>query len=102
LCNRESTSNCNFTIFRTNCCPCALVISQKGDVFANEELRDKNKRKLVSPLLVGVLHKVDRRMSIAVVRCRFGGTEPTICFIKKKENKIRGSSMICVPSSSKT
>jgi hypothetical protein len=41
-------------------------------------------------------------MSIAVGRCRYGGTEPTVCFIKKKEDKIRGSGMICVPSSSKT
>jgi len=73
-----------------------------GDVFADEELRNKNKRKLVSPLLVGVLHKVDRRMSIAVVTCHYGGIKPTIGFIKKREDKIRGSVMICVPSSSKT
>jgi len=53
-------------------------------------------------LLVGMLYKADRGMSIAVVRCRYGGTEPTISFIKKNEDKIRGSGMICVPSSSKT
>jgi len=56
----------------------------------------------VSLLLVGVLHNVDRGRSIAVVRCHYSGTEAAICFIKKNEDKIRGSSMICVPSSSKT
>ena len=56
----------------------------------------------MSMLVMGVLHKVERGMSIVVVRCCYGGTEPTICFIKKKEEKIRGSGMIHVPSSSKT
>jgi len=45
---------------------------------------------------------VDRGMSIAVVRCCYSGTEATVCFFKKNEDKIRGSGMICVPSSSKT
>jgi hypothetical protein len=88
-----------FTIFRTNYCPCVLVISRKGDGCADEELRDKNKRKLVSLLVMGLLHKVKRGMSIAVIRCHYGGTEPTICFIKINEDNISRSSTICVPSS---
>jgi hypothetical protein len=50
---------------------------------------------------MGVLYKLDRGMSIAVVSCHYGGIEPTICFIKINEDKIRGSGKIRVPSSTK-
>jgi hypothetical protein len=79
----KCTSNCNFTIFKTNYCPCVLVISRKGDVFADEELRDKNNRKLVSLLVMGVLHKVDRGMSIAEVR-----------FVSSRKKKTRSGEVV--------
>ena len=57
----------------------------------------------MSLLVMVVFHKVDRGMSIVVVRCRYGGTEPTICFIKKKKTRSgEVSGMIRVPSHSKT
>lgn len=48
------------------------------------------------------MHNVDSGMSIVVVRCRYSGTEATNYFVKKNEDKISGSGMICVLSSSKT
>jgi len=39
---------------------------------------------------MGVLNKMERGMSIAVVRWRYGGTEQTICFIKKKRRQDQG------------
>jgi hypothetical protein len=39
-----------FTISRSNCCPCVLIISGKGDVHADEEPEDENKTKVISQL----------------------------------------------------
>jgi len=38
------------TIYRTNSCPYGLIVSGKDDAHADEEPKDKNKRKVISLL----------------------------------------------------
>jgi hypothetical protein len=64
-------------------------MSGKGGVRADEELEGKKKREVMSLLQkMEVLDKVDRGMSIAVIRHHYGGNESTLCLIKKREDVI--------------
>jgi len=43
----EHTNAVLFTLFGTNCYPHILILSGKGDVYANKEPKNKRKRKFV-------------------------------------------------------
>jgi hypothetical protein len=66
--------------------------SVEGAVHADEELEDKQKRKVMSLLeKVEVLDKLDRGMRNSTVGRRCDVNKSIIHFIKKNEDKFRGS-----------
>jgi hypothetical protein len=75
-----------FTICGTNCCPCVLIVSRKGDVCADEGPNVKEEKESVVSVREsgGVVCKLDKGMSITVVRCHYDGKKLTACVIKKK------------------
>ena len=76
--------------------------SVEGDVHAEEELENKQKRKVMSLLeKVEVLDKLDRGMRNSTVGLRYDVNKSIIHFIEKNEDKFRGNVKASVPSSTK-
>jgi len=71
-----------FTLFRTKCFSCAWILSAKGDVLADEEYKAKVMWVLEQ---VDVLSKLDKGLTICVVRHRYDVHILTIHLIKENE-----------------
>jgi hypothetical protein len=48
ICYVECTSTILFTIFRTNCFPCVLIMPGKSDASTDAEHKDKSKKRVAS------------------------------------------------------
>jgi len=75
-----------FTVFRTKCCSCAWIMSANGDVLAEEEYKGKVMWVLEE---VDVLSKLDRGLSIGVVRHHYDVNILVIHSINENEYKGR-------------
>jgi len=81
-----------YTVFRNKCCYCAWIMSARGDVLADEEYKGK-----VMWLLeqVDVLSKLDKGLSIGVVRHHYDINILMIHLIKENECKGKWNVKAC-------
>lgn len=87
-----------FTVFRTKCCSCAWIMSANGDVLAEEEYKGKVMWVLEQ---VDMLSKLDKGLSIGVVRHHYDVNILMIHSIKENEYKGRWNVNTCAAFSVK-